>query len=230
MSVFLYAMFILVLYINKNINHRVRLSQPVGVLTCALIDALYVIETEYDKWNLFDFKHRVMRHIEISAQCCDTYFVRRFVSEDPVTNAWLKMQMDRAAAGIRAKKRFLLMPESEGRHRLVNGLHQTLVACALGKWNSLEQQGAEASVTPVNLPWYHGMGTIARGLIIGLLPAAGLAAWQLPALQLPEIPASAAAFLTNTVVVWAVVSFLGLLDPQSLEKAKAVTEITKKIP
>jgi hypothetical protein len=140
------------------------------------------------------------------------------------------MQMDRAAAGIRAKKRFLLMPESEGRHRLVNGLHQTLVACALGKWNSLEQQGAEASVTPVNLPWYHGMGTIARGLIIGLLPAAGLAAWQLPALQLPEIPASAAAFLTNTVVVWAVVSFLGLLDPQSLEKAKAVTEITKKIP
>jgi hypothetical protein len=35
---------------------------------------------------------------------------------------------------------------------------------------------------------------------------------------------------TNTVVVWAVVSFLGLLDPQSLEKAKAVTEITKKIP
>jgi hypothetical protein len=190
---------------------------------------LYVIENQRAKWNLFEFKNNVMRHIEISAQCCDTYFVQRVSSEDVETNAWFKMKMVGIAAAIRAKKKLVLMTESEGRERLVNGLRPILVSCALGRWGTLEQQDAE-TLTLVKRSWYDRVGMIARGLIVGLLPAAGLAAWRLPELQLPEIPASAAQFFTNAVVLWAVVSFLSLLDPESLEKAKAVTEIAKKIP
>src|ERR1700730_3603282 len=109
MSASFYAMFILGQYIIHNIQHRARLSQPVGVLVCALIDALYELKTNGEEWNLFDFKHRVMRHIETSAACCDSYFVERLATEDAGTNAWVKMQMGRAAAAIRAKKKFLLM-------------------------------------------------------------------------------------------------------------------------
>ena len=228
MSASFYAMFILGQYIIHNIQHRARLSQPVGVLVCALIDALYELKTNGEEWNLFDFKHRVMRHIETSAACCDSYFVERLATEDAGTNAWVKMQMGRAAAAIRAKKKFLLMSEDDGRDRLINGLQQTLVACAGGNWHGLEQQPAEASVS-ADRPWRHRMGRIVRGIIIGLLPAAVLVVWQSHTLPLPEIPTSAATFLTTTVVGWAVVSLLALFDPQSLEKAKTVTEISKKI-
>jgi len=196
---------------------------PDAIFVDQLLQALETASMPDRLWGELSTRDRLMRQLEEAARIVDEEMPRALRPFDSYTDSWERTRFGEIAASLRAKKQWVCMPKSDTRDRLQEALTTCFVDAAFGRWDGLE--------TAENRP--KGREILLRGRIFlqGIIVALSPAALLFVARHLGYfIDEQFSRYLDVSVVLWAVIGILFVIDPRFSEKVEAAQKLGSFIP
>jgi len=203
---------------------------PLAILVCNLIDVLFSVEedlaakqhpTENRHSLSIDLKakQKQLSGLEIAARCVQWYLPQRLSGGDIDTNTWWKEITREAANALHVKKRWILTPKEDTHYWLSRSLASTLICILDGNWDGLEKMKSEDAVSlhlwPSRL--WHALGLIVEAI----LPFAAFMIIQ----HFITLSTQVRDFAIVGLLIWALITFAGSLDPKFSDKIEAINEL-----
>jgi hypothetical protein len=156
-------------------------------------------------------KRRVLQKLEAVAMLVEWAIPRVLKSGDSATDNWLREKTRQMAGSIRSLKREVVLPSDASNEPLVSTLTEALSVACGGDWGNMAM--AEMQPPSARARWLSVVDRVWR-VLLGGLPLAGFAAWQLGSRALEGALANT---IWGVTVLWAVLS-LASLDPLYAQK------------
>jgi hypothetical protein len=172
----------------------------------------------------FEDRRISMTRLEEAANSVEYGLPRLLHTSDRATQAWLTDEVREIATGLRRLKRLIVLSDKESLQQLIGKVSTSLLYAARGEWTKLDHVEEEPITTPQRRA---RILSIIRRVVIGALPLSILVAIQQSSMK---IEGDLADYLKAVTILWAAVSYLNLLDPQSTEKADTVKSLAEILP
>ncbi len=205
-------------------ERRASSRYPDTVVITELLNTLYLLENQPQRWTAFDFKRDLMLRLENTATCLQHYLPRCLRSGDAATDAWMENSAQRMAAALRSMKKDILAPKMDSRDNCLEHLKINFTCAVTGDWDGFERSELEALSSSQVL---NHVREISLTLMRGSVPL--LILWLIQKTSL-ALSGTTLDYAMLICVAWLTLTLLPLIDPNfrgTLGTLKEVRDILK---
>ncbi len=200
---------------------------PQDRLAKTLLEALVHLE-KMDKssrtWLLSNQRNQVVASLEKAARLLENGLVRTLHCGDRTTQIWASNSFSRAAAGMRARKKWLLTPRADTRTVLIGVIAADLAKILDGDWDGLER--AEPDIMGRTRLCRVHISRIPRVIITAAIPLVAVSILQNSPMAVSK-PVSD--YLDIGAVALATITLLTAIDPEYSGKLKGVRDMVNLV-
>lgn len=159
--------------------------------------------------------------LEEAAKCLEVV-PKTIPGLDRHSNEWNNHEYLRSASGIRALKKWVLLPKAETRVYLEREIRRVLELVAAGDWDRLPQADLPQDEP---IPWWRRALRLVRSIIVAAIPPVAVTVFgaQLSQSELGK-------YVIPGAWIWALVSLLAVLDPRFGDKLSALKDLPNFLP
>jgi hypothetical protein len=189
---------------------------------CLLI--LRDLEQESDQWGTPRQKQQLLARLDRIARMISHGLVQQVRINDASAKMWFLQMTEEMAEYVRALEKWVLIPKPDTHAHLVERIASNLVVSISGCWDEFPREPLPKVTRPQRL---YVFLTYLRTFFLALLPLVII--WLIQ--QSPvAMQGDVANYAVAGAIIWAVLSFMSVLDPTMSAKVGVLKDVTSIIP